>query len=72
MKTIIGLQDDLFIVMKDLLARGFLVRITFSNEYIYGIVSDVKAPYLPTHRLTPIEGQDPVKVEHFINELAKL
>lgn len=72
MKTIIGLQDDLFVVMKDLLARGFLVRITFSNGYIYGMVSEVKAPHLPLLSLSPIAGQNPLNVENFINELARL
>lgn len=72
MKTIIELQDDLFAVMKDLLARGFLVKITFSNDYIYGSVSEVAYPYLPLHKISLKDGQNPSKVESFINDLGKL
>lgn len=68
-KTLIGLQNTVYSLAKDLMAKGYLVRIIFTNDYVKGSVATQSSPYLPLCNINICDGLIVEKVELFIEEM---
>lgn len=69
MKTLMGLQDKAYSLAKDLMAKGYLVNITYTNDYVKGSVATHSSPYLPLCAIKIDDGLIIENVERFINEM---
>lgn len=69
MTTLVGLQDSVFAIARDLRAKGFLANITIDNDYIAGKVASTSNPYMPLTILNINDGQKPQNVERFIADM---